>query len=109
MRLYVLCRQCGEPIYFSADVEYRYQLPNILTVRCQQASCPIRGQDQYFYPYEVTAVEGLGKAVGGAVALGALGGLIGGPAGAAIGAVLGGAAGKNDPSESEKVQRFNQS
>lgn len=109
MRIYVICRQCGKRIYFAADVRYRYELPNVLTIRCQDVSCPIRGQDQFFYPHQVTAVEGLGKAVGGAVALGALGGLIGGPVGAAIGAAVGGAAGKNDPSESEKVRRFNQS
>ncbi len=106
MKLYVICRRCGEKIYLDFDfsVNIRSNLPSFISVVCPQC-----GSHANFLSDQVYAESDAADATAGAI----IGGLIGlciGPEGALIGATLGGTIGASArDSDVKAMRRFNNS
>lgn len=100
MKIFVM-GACKHKIYLATQVQGRSQLPQSFYIKC-----PVCGNSQLYYSYEVEAEAEANAAVGGA-ALGGLIGLLGGPLGLIVGGTVGGLLGaSSDDEERKRVDRF---
>jgi hypothetical protein len=104
LRLYVLCRRCGEKFLIQSSAKVRSDLPYSFELTCS------RGHREICDNYEVVAEIELNKGTAGAIIGGVLGAIIAGPIGALGGAIIfGGAGASADNKERKAVERFNTS
>jgi len=109
MRLYVICKECGEKVYLDIVAYTRKELLEKIgnysfRVRCNQC-----GYEDYYTINEVTAEPTFGSTVAGAGIGALIGGVLAGPIGLLLGGALGGTAGMNaEEQEKENVERFNE-
>jgi len=109
MRLYVVCRECGDKIYLDIVANSRKELLEKVGKYSFEVRCYHCGTLNYYTVNEVIAEPSVGTTLAGA-GLGALvGGVLGGPIGLLLGGALGGAAGANtEEQEKENARRFNE-
>ena len=92
MRLYVVCRECGDKIYLDIVANSRKELLDKVGKYSFEVRCPHCGTKDYYTVNEVIAEPSVGTTLAGA-GLGVLvGGVLGGPIGLLLGGALGGAA-----------------
>ena len=103
MRLYVVCRSCGQKVYLNLNVSRRSELPSVFEVRC-----PNCGVTDTYTPNDVEVEAAPALGIPSAV-VGGLLGLLGGPLGLILGGLAGGVFGANaDADEQRRVQQFRQ-
>ncbi len=108
MKLFVVCKSCGNKIYLKEKSQTRRTLTNRIGKEFH-ITCPHCNNKNIYNVHDVFAEAETNNAAGGAI-IGGLIGLIGGPIGALSGSTIGGLLGYgSDENERKAVQKFNNS